>query len=625
MFDKFTDRARKVMSLARQEAQRFHHEYIGTEHLLVGLVYEGSGIAARVLERFGVDLTRTRAAIEKQFPPGPPTHQFGQIPFNPRTRRALDSAEQMSTSLGHDYIGTEHLLLGLLEDPEAACTQVLLNLQVNPGEIREEVFEVLSADGRLAPGLEFVGAGEEMSLQQVQAILARDPAGPKPDVPLTLRRLTPTTTGVLHRAAREARFADRSVIGLECVLFALAEAPLRELVILFGARALSRERVLSVLHEVCPPAATFTPRRGAMPLGPDVWQTMDRAWQIALHSGSFALEAIHLLLALLQAEPGVWSRILESCAVPLHVLRAGAELALANFRPALGASANHRLWNSPCILDDAWEVLRIAWREAARRRHAFVGVAHLLLPLLEGKREQAEVRQALERIPQTAGTAPERFDGNASYAIARAQIIAGSFAPGDITRLHLLQGALCLEEARLISILPTSGDAIRDWREEGSVRVHQRPVALAPGHARAETLSEATLSHLHRANGFVQHVHGTRIDPEPVLEALLRDPEGPGVRLLKRIGVNPAEVLASLGPPATEPGPTPPSPDLPLSSRLVRVIAMSAEEAFALRSLEIREEHLLLGMFRDSDNDGGNWLMLGRLAALEMALARSET
>ncbi len=146
MFDKFTDRARKVMSLARQEAQRFNHEYIGTEHILLGLVQEGSGIAAKVLKNLDVDLKKVRTEVEKMIPHGPPTVTMGQPPFTPRAKRVLDLAQEEANNLGHDYIGTEHLLLGLLRENEGVAAQVLVNLGLKLEDVREEVLEVLNVD-----------------------------------------------------------------------------------------------------------------------------------------------------------------------------------------------------------------------------------------------------------------------------------------------------------------------------------------------------------------------------------------------------------------------------------------------------------------------------------------------
>ncbi|HZV02206.1 MAG TPA: ATP-dependent Clp protease ATP-binding subunit, partial [Planctomycetota bacterium] len=146
MFDRFTDRARKVMGLARQEAQRFNHEYIGTEHILLGLIQEGSGVAANVLRNLDVDLDKIRREVEKIVQSGPSMVTMGQLPFTPRAKKVLELSVEEASNLGHNYIGTEHLLLGLIRENEGVAAQVLMNLGLKLEEVREEVLELLGAD-----------------------------------------------------------------------------------------------------------------------------------------------------------------------------------------------------------------------------------------------------------------------------------------------------------------------------------------------------------------------------------------------------------------------------------------------------------------------------------------------
>lgn len=160
MFDRFTNRARKVMNYARQEAERFNHDYIGTEHVLLGLVKEGSGVAANVLENLDVDLEKVRLEVEKLVKPAPDVVTVGQPPLTPRAKEVLEYAVEEARALDHSYVGTEHLLLGLLREQEGLAAQVLMNLGLRLEEVRNEVLEFLGAEqsGR-EPGSGGQGAG----------------------------------------------------------------------------------------------------------------------------------------------------------------------------------------------------------------------------------------------------------------------------------------------------------------------------------------------------------------------------------------------------------------------------------------------------------------------------------
>ena len=145
MFNRFTERARKVIILAKEEARRFNHDYIGTEHILLDLVREGEGVAASVLQKLGVSLEKIRLEIEKLVQPGPTTQIIGDIPFTPRAKKALELAAEEARALGHNYIGTEHLLLGLIREGEGMASQVLLNLGLDLNTVRNEVMELLGS------------------------------------------------------------------------------------------------------------------------------------------------------------------------------------------------------------------------------------------------------------------------------------------------------------------------------------------------------------------------------------------------------------------------------------------------------------------------------------------------
>ncbi len=143
MHDKFTERVRKVMYLSREEAARLQHDYIGTEHLLLGVIREGEGIAATVLGNLGLDLEQIRQAVEGMVQPSGGTLTLGEIPFTPRAKRVLELAVDEARQLGHNYVGTEHLLLGLIREGEGVAARVLAELGLDRKKVREETLKLL--------------------------------------------------------------------------------------------------------------------------------------------------------------------------------------------------------------------------------------------------------------------------------------------------------------------------------------------------------------------------------------------------------------------------------------------------------------------------------------------------
>ena len=178
MYERFTDRARKVMQLANQEAQRFNHEYIGTEHVLLGLVKEGSGVAANVLKNLEVDLRKIRLEVEKIVQSGPDMVTMGKLPQTPRAKKVIEYAMEEARNLNHNYVGTEHLLLGLLREQEGVAAQVLMNLTLKLEDVRDEVLNLLghglegaeASEGRAGGGGGGGGAGGGKSKSKTPAL-----------------------------------------------------------------------------------------------------------------------------------------------------------------------------------------------------------------------------------------------------------------------------------------------------------------------------------------------------------------------------------------------------------------------------------------------------------------------
>jgi len=152
MFNKFTERARKVILLAKEEAKRFNHDYIGTEHILLGLIREGEGVAAAVLQKLGLSPEKIRLEVEKLVQSGPSTMVSGDIPFTPKAKKVIELAMEEARSLGHNYIGTEHLLLGLIREGEGVASQVLMNLGLDLNRVRNEVITLLGSSSPAPAG-----------------------------------------------------------------------------------------------------------------------------------------------------------------------------------------------------------------------------------------------------------------------------------------------------------------------------------------------------------------------------------------------------------------------------------------------------------------------------------------
>ena len=156
LFERFTDRARRVVVLAQEEARLLNHSYIGTEHILLGLIHEGEGVAAKALESLNITLDAVRAQVEEIIGQGG-SSPSGHIPFTPRAKKVLELSLREALQLGHNYIGTEHILLGLLREGEGVATQVLVKLGADLGKVRQQVIQLLS--GYQGPGAKSDAAG----------------------------------------------------------------------------------------------------------------------------------------------------------------------------------------------------------------------------------------------------------------------------------------------------------------------------------------------------------------------------------------------------------------------------------------------------------------------------------
>jgi Clp amino terminal domain, pathogenicity island component len=168
MFERFTDRARRVVVLAQEEARLLDHNYIGTEHILLGLIHEGEGVAARALGGLGISLDAVRAQVERIIGRGPST-PAGHIPFTPRSKKVLELSLREALKLNHNYIGTEHILLGLIREGEGVAAQVLVKLGADLSRVRQQVMTVLEQSPAESVTVREEAGGSEEEWQEAVA------------------------------------------------------------------------------------------------------------------------------------------------------------------------------------------------------------------------------------------------------------------------------------------------------------------------------------------------------------------------------------------------------------------------------------------------------------------------
>jgi len=195
MFERFTDRARRVVVLAQEEARLLNHDHIGTEHILLGLIHEGEGVAYLALTELGISLDAVRAQVEAEIGQGGEA-PGGHIPFTPRAKKVLELSLREALQLGHNYIGTEHILLGLIREGEGVAARVLVGLGAGLDRVRQQVVQLLANAG--ASQAEQVAAGPSRIRQQAVTAMVAGGPGSYRDEPAELVRVVPLAREVFH-------------------------------------------------------------------------------------------------------------------------------------------------------------------------------------------------------------------------------------------------------------------------------------------------------------------------------------------------------------------------------------------------------------------------------------------
>ena len=304
-FEKFTERARKVMSLAQEEAQRFNHNYIGTEHILLGLVAEGDGVAAKVLTSLGVELEQVRNAVEFIIGRGDRI-VLGEIGLTPRAKKVVELAVDEARRLNHHYIGTEHLLLGLIREGEGIAAHVLARLGVNLEQTRHVTIEMLSQSGPRAS-------------QHSPSPQARSQARPQPD----LGRFTGRTRQIVAVAITEARERDQREVGTGHALLALLDESDGAAAWALGASGLDLDATRqALLRELGPrPPSGDQPAKGPVDLDIHMLRAIALAADEASQMNHRFVGPEHLLLGVIREGEGLGGRVLLEQSADLNALR----------------------------------------------------------------------------------------------------------------------------------------------------------------------------------------------------------------------------------------------------------------------------------------------------------------
>jgi ATP-dependent Clp protease ATP-binding subunit ClpA len=352
-FDKFTERARKVLSLAQEEAQRFQHNYIGTEHLLLGLVREGEGVAANVLNNLGVELYRVREAVEFIIGRGDRI-VLGEIGLTPRAKKVIELAVDEARRLNHHYIGTEHLLLGLVREGEGIAAGVLESLGVNLEKVRTQTILVLSQSG-------------------VSQKIKESRTGSVPQLMIELlkeaQNVLATVMQEKEEALQQKEFERAAELGMR-------EKNLRD--------SISK---LETFWHLQPEFVQKHYTRSEIEIVEDesldiftvqLLRVLSRSQEEAQHFKHNYIGTEHLLLALIQESKGVAAEVLGNLEIDTNKVR-----------ETIGAIIDHGESTLAAEIDftpRAIRVIELAKVKAKSMNHHYVGIEHLLLGLvLEGE------------------------------------------------------------------------------------------------------------------------------------------------------------------------------------------------------------------------------------------------
>jgi len=488
MFERFTDRACKIMALANQEAQRFNHEYIDSEHILLGLVKEGCGVGASVLKQLDIDLRKVRLEVEKLLKSGPEMVTMGKLPQTPAAKKVIEYAIAESRDLNHNYVGSEHLLLGLLREHNGIAAHALRSLGVSLESARQAVTTIIATRG-------VDDDGQPVSTVGGRRRDAEPPSSPE----VTEDAASPFTSRLrvlFELAVEEAQRRKHSQIVIEHVLTVMLRQE-------SGA-------ALQVLHDLeVNDNDLRTAIRKSIPLGselltirpsisPGVTRVLAVATDEARALGDPRIGTGHFLLAVLSDQVHPVTRLLSGFDVSYKPFRAGLKRLDASVdrgdamdqhvsraaEPVLPEVPEgvKRAFDSNRFTDRARRVIALATQEAVRLNHGYISTEHVLLGLIrEGTGVGANVLKNLEldlykvrrEIERLVRPGPEQVAASDINPTPRT-ICAINFARDESRRLghnyvgteHLVLGLLREQEGVAAQVLVNLGLKLEEVRGE---------------------------------------------------------------------------------------------------------------------------------------------------------------
>ena len=557
-FDKFTERARKVLSLAQEEAQRFQHNYIGTEHLLLGLVREGEGVAAKVLSNLGVELNRVRESVEFIIGHGDRI-VLGEMGLTPRAKKVIELAVDEARRLNHHYIGTEHLLLGLVREGEGIAAGVLESMGVNLEKVRTQTIQVLSQSG----------ISQRMEGTHVE---------------LTVQLMTTQLNKALDALASVLREKEQAVQQKEYE----RAAELHDREIKLRDRISNLESALRRLPGFS--QTHFT--QSAIQIDDDTFDTFTVQLERVLSRSQEEAQFFqlnysgteHLLLALIHESSGVAAEVLSNLDVDANEVRKAVENIIGHGdRIVLGEIG---------FTPRAKKVIELTKDEARRMKHHYVGIEHLLLGLIrEGEGIAAGVLLSL-------GVTLEKAQAETQRALSEGG--EGSVQQKSQEDKESIEASGEENAASIRLPIQDADDRIQELSQEENDFIQTLGRFSQDDRDRYEKFTVRARRVLRFAREEAQRFQHNYIGTEHLLLGLVRENGGIAAAVLRNLGVELNKVRSAVEFIIGQ-GDRMVLGKIGFTPRVKKMIELADDEARSLNHDYIGTEHLLLGMVREGE------------------------